>query len=241
MPRISRRARARLLWPVALDSRGVAAHLAAGLAVAVTSVAIAASIAGLLTARGGGLDAAVLRFMRVYAAQTTLVALTLAVITGVVATDRSFLRPPGRIAVQVAHRIVSILAVGFLALHITLEITTSHAGVLAAAVPFSDAGDRYLLSLGTIAADLIAAVTVTSLVRLRYAGTANAYQWRAFHITAYLAWPLAIVHGMFDQGGRGSWAGWTYLLCVALVALAVATRQIMARQARPRGDRTLGS
>ncbi|MBV9857484.1 MAG: hypothetical protein JOY82_23680 [Streptosporangiaceae bacterium] len=242
MPRIRRRerarerARGRWLWPVALDPRGVAAHLAAALAVAVTSVVVAAVIAGLLTASGSGLDAAVNRYMRVYAAQTALVMLTLSVVIGVAATERTLLRPAARVAVQIAHRIVSVLAVGFLALHITLEVVTGRAAALAVAVPFSDAGDRYLLGLGTIAADLVAAVTVTSVVRFRYAGAPNASHWRAFHMTAYLAWPVAIVHGMFDQHSPGSWAGWAYLLCVALVALAVVARQIVARRGPSRGD-----
>jgi DMSO/TMAO reductase YedYZ heme-binding membrane subunit len=221
-------------WLAAMDGRRAFASLAVAFAAALTCIAVAASVTGLLTARGAALDQAVVRFLLVYSGQATLVVLTVTMVLGVLATDRLLLRPRTRAGTQLAHRATAMLTLGFGAVHVILEIIDGRAGVLSAAVPFSDAGDRYYLSLGTIAADIVVVVTVTSLTRVRYAATARAArQWRVIHGTTYIAWPLAIAHGLYDQHRPAAPVGWSYAICAALVALAVVTRLIAAVQAPP--------
>jgi DMSO/TMAO reductase YedYZ heme-binding membrane subunit len=168
-----------------------------------------------------------------------LALLTVTVVLGVLATDRLLLRPGRRVGAQFAHRATAMLAFGFGAVHVILEVIAGRAGLLSAVVPATDAGDRYYLSLGTIAADLVLVVTVTSLARVSYAGTERVRQWRAVHALVYLAWPLAITHGLYDQHRPSAPVGWSYLTCAALVALAVAARLTaggISSQGGRRGD-----
>ena len=90
-------------------------------------------------------------------------------------------------------------------------------------LPFSDASDRLYLGLGTIASDLVIAIIGTSLARMRYARSAHPQLWRMVHRSIYVAWPLAILHGILEGGGP-VWAAWTYGICAALVAVAISAR-----------------
>jgi hypothetical protein len=63
----------------------------------------------------------------------------------------------------------------------------------------------------------------TSLSRMRYARSAHPQLWRAVHRSVYVAWPLAIAHGI-GMHGVPVWAAWSYGICAALVALAVGAR-----------------
>jgi ferredoxin len=63
-----------------------------------------------------------MRFMLFYAGVFALIALTASVAIGLAATDRAIMSPGGRIAAQAAHRAASFAAVGFLAIHITVEV-----------------------------------------------------------------------------------------------------------------------
>ena len=90
-------------------------------------------------------------------------------------------------------------------------------------LPFTDARGRLYLGLGTIASDLVIAITATSLARMRYARSRHPQLWRAVHRSIYVAWPLAILHGMLMRGGP-VWAAWTYGICAALVAVALTAR-----------------
>jgi sulfoxide reductase heme-binding subunit YedZ len=81
-------------------------------------------------------------------------------------------------------------------------------------VPFSSAFRPFWIGLGTLAAQLVAALVVTSLLRKRLSPTV----WRGIHWAAYAAWPLAVLHGL----GAGSdsttwWLMGTTLACVAVV------------------------
>jgi sulfoxide reductase heme-binding subunit YedZ len=68
------------------------------------------------------------------------------------------------------------------------------------------------LGLGTVAVDLLAAVIITSLLRVRVGHRV----WRAVHWLAYACWPVALLHGM----GIGSDNGETWMLALDLAATA---------------------
>src|SRR5260370_41126032 len=71
------------------------------------------------------------------------------------------------------------------------------------------------LGLGAVAFDLMLALTVTSLLRTRL----SYRSWRLVHWGSYLAWPVAVLHGL----GTGSdtpvrWGLALTPACVALIA-----------------------
>jgi sulfoxide reductase heme-binding subunit YedZ len=137
---------------------------------------------------------------------------------------------PGRVPRFVTlglHRNLSLLAVVFLSVHVLTAVIDPDATVRALAVVLPALSDRYGLWLGlaALALDLVIALVVTSLVRERLSPRV----WRTVHWLAYLAWPLALVHG----AGMGTDNGATWMLavdatCVAIFAAAVALRLLHA-------------
>jgi len=156
-----------------------------------------------------------------------LLLLTAVLLLGVlgVARWRSELLP--RFVVQGLHRNLTLLAVLFVAIHVLTTVADGFAPIhlLDAIVPFASPYRPIWLGLGTVAFDLLLALTLTSLLRVRIgAGT-----WRAVHWLAYASWPVALVHSL----GTGSDArvGWLQALaagCTGGVALAVLWRAAAA-------------
>ena len=134
------------------------------------------------------------------------------------------------------HRNLSLLAVVFLAIHIVTAVVDpyTHLGWIAAIVPFGSYYRTFWLGLGTIAAQLVVAIVVTSLAR-RLIGPGT---WRAVHWLAYACWPLAVVHGY----GTGTDSGSAWMLavdaaCLAAVSVAVAFRLLKPSPDPLSGDR----
>ncbi len=212
-----RRFRPAALTPAAIAACTLGAVALAGLIVIAVSMAVAASAPGGLAASGSLGQA-----LEACSGELALLALTVAVVLGVAVTERHFLPAQTRVTAQLVHRAVALIAVGFLVVHILLETVSDQAGPLAAVLPFSDAHDRLYLGLGTIASDLVIAIIGTSLARMRYAQSAHPQLWRMVHRSIYVAWPLAILHGIREGGPV--WAAWTYGICAALVAVAISAR-----------------
>jgi sulfoxide reductase heme-binding subunit YedZ len=137
---------------------------------------------------------------------------------------------PGRVPRFVTlglHRNLSLLAVVFLSVHVLTAILDPDASVRAVAVimPLPSARYGLWLGLGALALDIVLALVVTSLLRQRLAPRL----WRAVHYLAYLAWPVALVHG----AGIGSDAGSVWMLavdaaCIAVFGAAVVLRLLKA-------------
>jgi DMSO/TMAO reductase YedYZ heme-binding membrane subunit len=213
----------RRFWPAGLAPAAIAVCTLAAIALA-GFIVIATSLVVVATGRGGAtVSASVAQALEACSGELALFALTVAVVLGVAATERHFLPPGTRVTAQIAHRAVALTAVGFLLVHILLETVSARAALLAAVLPFTDARGRLYLGLGTIASDLVIAITATSLARMRYARSRHPQLWRAVHRSIYVAWPLAILHGMLMRGGP-VWAAWTYGICAALVAVALTAR-----------------
>src|ERR1019366_8395822 len=81
--------------------------------------------------------------------------------------------------------------------------------------PFGSKYRPIWLGFGSLAADLLIALTVTSLLRARIGPTA----WRAIHWLTYLCWPAALVHGLGT--GTDARRGWILLLALACLAVVV--------------------
>lgn len=122
----------------------------------------------------------------------SLVLLTATVALGAATGGRHAPRSAARFEITALHRNLSVLTLLFLAVHVTTAVadTFAHLGWFIAFVPFTADYRTVWLSLGTIASDILLAVTATSAFRLRL----GRRRWKAVHWTAYAAWPVALLH-----------------------------------------------
>ena len=158
----------------------------------------------------------------------TLVVLTATVVLGIATSLRWEGRRTPRFVTATVHRNLSLFAIVLLAVHITTSVLDPFAGIssLDAVIPFAGAYRTFWLGLGVLAAEVLAAVALTSLARGRIGPRA----WRAVHWGAYASWPLAVVHGLGT--GTDSQAPWLIGLtaaCVTAVLLALIERLIHGR------------
>jgi sulfoxide reductase heme-binding subunit YedZ len=124
-----------------------------------------------------------------------------------------------RFATAMLHRNLSLLVVVFLAVHISTSVLDPFAGISwsDAVVPLAARYRPVWLGLGAVAFDLLLALAITSLVRVRL----GLRTWRAVHWLAYLCWPVALVHGLGTGSDvRASWLHWLVGACIAAVAAA---------------------
>ena len=171
------------------------------------------------------------RFLLFYAGVFALITLTAAVGAGLAATDRALLSPARRVLAQAFHRAVSLVALSALATHIMLEVIAHRASLAAAAVPFLAAPGFYL-GVGTLACDLFMLIVVTGILRRRFATSGNPWLWRALHGTAYLCWPLALLHGLLAGRLAKPYVDWSYGACLAAAGLALTMRFVATIRTR---------
>jgi sulfoxide reductase heme-binding subunit YedZ len=155
----------------------------------------------------------------------SLLLLSAVVVLGVLSVRRFETAGWPRFLTVGLHRNLSLLAVVFLLIHIVTAVVDpfTNLGWAAAAIPFSSYYRTFWLGLGTVAAELMAAIVVTSLLR-RWIG---AWAWRLVHWLAYASWPIAVVHGWGT--GTDSGAAWLLaiqVLCILAVGLAVLARLV---------------
>ncbi|MEU4553020.1 hypothetical protein [Micromonospora violae] len=205
------------------SSRGVRTQSRPATALLVASVLAALWAAIMLTGAGQTAYAYGFFFTEFFAGVVSLVALSLTVMFGLLATDRLVLRIPHRVLLQSAHRATGVLGVAGLGFHVLTKIGTGRAAATDALVPFVGGGGLYV-GLGTVAALLMVSVIWTGIIRARFAGVGPKWLWRTLHSTAYLAWPFAIVHGLNAGRAAAPWVMFSYLGCVLLVVLALLVR-----------------
>ena len=171
------------------------------------------------------------------AGAVSLILLSGVVVLGLLARARVERSGWPRFLSAALHRDVALLALVFLALHIVTAVVDpfTHLGITAAAVPFSSYYRTFWLGLGTVAFELILAITITSLLRRLIGRRA----WRGVHWLAHAAWPVAVVHGLGTGTDALSWwlLGITVVcvLCVVTVAiwrLSAAPFDPLARERR---------
>jgi sulfoxide reductase heme-binding subunit YedZ len=124
------------------------------------------------------------------------------------------------------HRNLALLAVSFIGVHIVTAVVDpfTHLGWAAALIPFSSYSRTFWLGLGVIAADLLAAVVLSSLLRPLLGFRA----WRAIHWLAYICWPVALVHGLGTGTDSGSaWLRGLDAVCAMAVAAALGARLLL--------------
>jgi len=167
-----------------------------------------------------------------YSGVFALIGLSAAVAAGLLAADHIVMSPDARILAQTMHRAMSLIGVCALANHIMLEILASRASAADAVVPFAAARGTFFMGLGTLASDLLIVIILTGLLRRRFARRSGRWLWRALHLTAYAAWPMAILHGLLAGRPAKPYVDWSYGACLAAVGLALTVRSIAAIRGR---------
>lgn len=162
-----------------------------------------------------------------YASRATgivaLLMLTGVVVLGVAVRRQSRLPGLPRFGVIGLHRSISLLSVVFLAVHVVTAVADPYVTLRLtdAVLPFLASYKPVWTGLGAVSFDLMAAVIVTSLLRVRIGRPI----WRAVHWLAYASWPLALAHSIGSSTDMQS--GWLLALalgCILVVAAAVAWR-----------------
>ena len=148
----------------------------------------------------------------------SLLLLTATVILGVTTTVRWATARWPRFVVEGLHKNISLLAVVFLALHIVTAVGDGYVPLrwIDVVVPFGSQYQPFWVGLGAVAFDFLAAVIITSMLRVRVGHRV----WRAVHWLAYACWPVALLHGLGT--GSDSSQPWMQLLDLAAVAAVAA-------------------
>jgi sulfoxide reductase heme-binding subunit YedZ len=152
-----------------------------------------------------------------------LLLLTLTVILGVAGTARFAAPAMPRLVTSGVHRTLSLLVLCFIAVHVATTVLDSYTriGLATAVIPFSSGYRTLWLGLGTVAADGLLAVALTSLLRDRLPYRT----WRAVHWLGYACWPIALWHGLgTGTDSRLPWLLALDALCVAGVVAAICWR-----------------
>ncbi len=152
-----------------------------------------------------------------------LVLLTVTVVLGVLSTRGPARRGLPRFLTHAVHRNVALLAVTLLVVHVATAVVDEYVDIRwwQALVPVGATYQPLWLGLGTVALDLLVAVTVTSLLRHRMGHR----PWRVLHLTTYVAWAAALVHGLRIGTDSGEpFASWTYVGCAGALGAAALVR-----------------
>lgn len=152
----------------------------------------------------------------------SLVSLTLSVLWGLVAQDRTLLNTRQRIIGQAVHRTAAIASVAFLVLHVAVKLALDRISAIAL-FPFAlgVTGSGALIGFGATAGSLMVFVAITGALRSAFASPAPvAARWRTMHMMAYPAWCFALVHGLY--AGREAKPVFVILYSLGLAAVASA-------------------
>ena len=153
---------------------------------------------------------------------TSIALLTAVLVLGVITSGRR--RPTGQRATVLMglHRWLSLGMLAFLVTHITTAIAETYVSIdwISALVPFTSAYSTAWVGLGTLAFDLLLAVTATSVLRQRIPERL----WRRVHWGAYAMWPLALVHGLMLATSAEPILAAITIACGAIGAAALAWR-----------------
>uniref|UniRef100_UPI001A955A83 hypothetical protein n=1 Tax=Actinomadura roseirufa TaxID=2094049 RepID=UPI001A955A83 len=191
-------------------------------------------LVGAATPPGAVAAANVQYFLSFYAGVFTLLALTTAVMSGLLATERLILGIRHRVLAQGVHRASAVLATAMVVAHVAVKELAGLAVPEQVFVPGPDP-----VGLGTLAFELMLLIAVTGMLRARFAFRGRPWVWRTLHSAAYVSWPVAIAHGLTAGRTAADWVTLSYVLSVAAVALALVTRMVVV--VRPRDVRRAGA
>lgn len=145
-----------------------------------------------------------------------LVLMTLTLVLGVAVQRQARLPGLPRFGLVALHRNISLLSALVLVTHVVSAVVDSYVSIgwISALVPFTSGWRPVQVALGTLAADLLVLIVVTSLLR----GRIPVRLWRGIHWTSYALWPLAFLHGLTVGTDLGS--GWALAVALACAGAA---------------------
>lgn len=159
---------------------------------------------------------------------SALVLLSLVMLLGILTRSGRSLPGLPRFAVAALHRTTSLTSVLFVVLHVlTLGLDPyAQLHLIDTVLPFFGTFRPLWQGLGTVASDLIVLLVGSSLLRHRL----GLKVWRALHWTAYLFWPVALLHA-FGNGtdGHSAWMLAVLGTCVSAVGAAGVWRLVSSR------------
>jgi hypothetical protein len=159
-----------------------------------------------------------------YMGVLTLVALSITIMIGLVATDRLVLSIRQRVLLQSAHRTTGLIAVTSLVIHVWTKIAESHISMIDVFIPFLDQGNRLYVGFGTLSGWIMVLVMWTGIARSRFVGRGKPWMWRSIHAISYLMWPIALVHGLAAGRPAKPWVIVSYIVCILAVLIGLAVR-----------------
>jgi predicted ferric reductase len=166
-----------------------------------------------------------------------LILFTLVVALGTFVANRIGGTYVGRFELNELHRSITMVAVVFLVIHILSTLLDSYVptGWFSAVIPLTSKYEPVHVALGAVAFDLILAVWVSSLLKVRIANRS----WRFIHWFSWLALASAITHSFLT--GTDSRSSWGLVLGVACATVAVVSAlwRYFARPTRAAGRTAL--
>jgi methionine sulfoxide reductase heme-binding subunit len=143
-----------------------------------------------------------------------LVMFTISLVLGIVARSGRSVPWLGRFGTSDLHRTAALTGTGLLVGHVGSLYLDPYAQLRLVDVvfPFLGAYRPFWLGLGTLALDVLAVVTVVSLLRHRVGPRV----FRTVHWATYVLWPVALLHAV----GNGTNAGSTWFRAVAVVCFS---------------------
>jgi DMSO/TMAO reductase YedYZ heme-binding membrane subunit len=150
--------------------------------------------------------------------------LTIAVVLGIVSVMRVYTPRWPRFALTLLHRNLSLLALAFAVVHVVTAVIDSYVPirVIDSLIPFAASYRPVWLALGTIGADLMLAVLITTALRRRLGFKA----WRSIHLLSYGCWAMSLIHaiGIGSDARSAVWGVTIVAACIGAVGGAFVQR-----------------
>jgi sulfoxide reductase heme-binding subunit YedZ len=152
-----------------------------------------------------------------------LVSFTISIVLGIATRSGRDALGLGRFGLNEVHRTAALTGVGLVAVHLGTLLLDPFAQLrlVDLVFPFLGSYRPLWLGLGTLAVDLLAVITVVSLLRDKVGPRV----FKAVHWATYAMWPVALVHALGTGTDAATlWLDSIALACVAAVAGAVVWR-----------------
>jgi hypothetical protein len=210
---------------VPMDSTGGRPPSKITILIFATSIVAAVWAAAMMTPFGRVAYVYFFAYSEYYMGVISLVALSITIMIGLVATDRLVLSIRQRVLLQSAHRTTGVIAVAALVMHLWTKVMEGHIRTIDMFIPFLSPGyNRLYVGLGTISGLIMVTVMWTGIVRSRFVGRGKPWMWRSIHAISYLMWPIALVHGLSAGRAAATWVTVSYVVCVLGVLIGLAVR-----------------
>ena len=166
-----------------------------------------------------------------------LILFTLVVSLGSLVANRIGGTIVGRFEINELHRSISMVAITFLVIHILTTVLDSYVstGLASAFVPMTSAYKRVAIGVGAVAFDLILAVWVSSLLKLRIANAT----WRYIHWLSWMGFTTAIIHAYMAGTDSRRGVGLVVVAACAAVVAGAGLWRFFGRPARAAGRTAL--